>query len=225
MNPIQTSFNILKHSAIGVSSGFLYAVSAHHYIAPKCLKATSILGQYACLYKAKFFDAQKLTSYIETIGKVRETITAIIRPYFPDVFSLNAQLCSRSLTYHPYYEACCLTKSSKIFAEAVAEEFIFRYCIQKVILTTISKPLPERFKAIISSPTSRIILTSLFFAFVHRKTHLVLPHFIGGVIFGTLYEKTGFFPAAVSHATANLVLNHFKKGDCDSAFMADGYGY
>ncbi len=189
------------------------------------MAATSILGQYACLYKARFLDAQKLTSYIEPIGKIKEKITAIIRPFFPDVFSLNSQLCSSSLKYLPYYEACCLTKSSKIFGDAVAEELIFRFCIQKVILTTISKPLPERFRTIISSPISRIVLTSLFFAFVHRKTHLVLPHFVGGVIFGTLFEKTGFFPAAVSHATANLFLNHFKKGDCDIAFMTDAYGY
>lgn len=185
----------------------------------------SILGQYACIYKDKFFDAQKLTTYIEPIGKVKEKVADIIRPIFPDVFSLNSQLCSSSLKYLPYYEACCLTKSSKIFGEAVAEELIFRYCIQKVILTTISKPLPERLRTIISSPISRIVLASLIFAFVHRKTHLVLPQFVGGVIFGTLFEKTGFFPAAVAHATAMLFLNHFKKVDCDTAFMADAYSY
>jgi len=96
---------------------------------------------------------------------------------------------------------------------AFAEELVFRYLLQRTILPAISKRLPERCGKILNHKITRVAITSILFALAHTSVFDqkvgVMPHFIGGLIYGALAEMDqNILASGLTHSFSNFA-THF----------------
>ncbi len=237
---IQNSYNILKHSAIGIVAGHII-FELNSNVVSVCYSSTSELGNYLCLKSAKFFDPSNLALIFNPIHNLYRSIS-IATNFFPDFLQLKASSCSffslllensynlnnlikseessqiysvGAQRYLEIYNECCLVNSSERIALIFAEELIFRLVIQKIVLLSIAKLLPNRIKSVLSHSTYRIFVTSLIFAFCHTHRQMVLPQFLVGLIDGVLFEKYGLLTAIIAHSAHNIWAYQYNRNRCD----------
>lgn len=228
---ISSSWNypasIIKNAVIGIGAGFVDHYTSLNYVAPFCKSNTDELGQYLCLQSAKFFDPQNLSQFQSPVIKALGSIREIVERFIPQVIELHARNCNslyatygsnliklEMRTLYALSECCETTLSNKIIAAAFAEELIFRFGIQKVALLSIASLCPKRVGKVLSHPASRILITSLLFAFAHGNDS-VLPQFVGGLTHGIVYEQYGLLASSISHSTANLVSKRENRPNCE----------
>lgn len=104
-------------------------------------------------------------------------------------------------------------------ARAFAEEFVFRFLIQKVAFAVFSMAFPKSIAEKINHLSVRLTITSGIFAFLHVHDPITLPYFIGGLIDGAIFEKWGLIAATANHAFHNFVTTYASEFDYCQKFI------
>lgn len=137
------------------------------------------------------------------------------------------------------YDPCCnIDNAGQALASSFAEELVFRSIIQGILLPGLIKigssltKLQGRVHRInnnrsgyinkvgevVSHRYSRILVTSLIFAFCHIHPNLhddaVAQHFVSSLIYSVVFEKYGIFGSTASHFVSNLFGYNFQKNQC-----------
>lgn len=229
------ALNLLKTATIGAAAGYVQA-RGFKPLYEFCLANTSKLGEFVCLSSSKFHaPIQRFTPFLSAISKVTVSTGIFLRRLIPDNIVQFPNSCQHFFSiyrniekltsiapgkdYLEIKEVCCKgLAGSKIQADALAEELIFRLGIQKIALLGLSKLLPDRIGKVLSHSASRILITSLIFAFCHMKNRPhVLIQFISGVIDGFIFEKYGIVASTISHVVHNHTLYGIGTNHCDQA--------
>lgn len=225
---------LAKQGAIAAAAGYLYFFSSSKLeLASICKSSTSELSNYLCLRSTTFFDQQNLVAFFfKPLSAPTLWIEGIVKPYIPD-FHFTTKNCHviyelleimdrhlglNQLLDYPLIKAHINRRIEKIcradsdiISSVFSEELIFRFGIQKVALLSLAKFFPDRIGKFFTHPATRILITSFIFAFSHLREELdgfVIPQFIGGLIYGVIFEKYGLLASTVSHYTSTLSLYH-----------------
>lgn len=231
---------IIKRGAIGIAAGLYHSLVSTNFVTdPICKSSTSALSNYLCLRPASFFDPNNLSRFFNPFKSFQNLTARVVEKIIPNLFSINSKYCNLISSIignpgnlHAEYMAtigsCCFMTPSQTIAASFAEELVFRVGIQKIALVSLAKFFPERIGKLLAQPISRIVFASLFFAFSHQrlKEGFVLSQFMGGLMYGFLYEKHGLFACTTAHSVANLAhLVLEKKAICDAALEKTLYSY
>jgi hypothetical protein len=209
----------LKHVAIGVLAG-----SVDHLLSRSIGEVCSISDSILCLKPGRFFDPENLRTFSLAFHNVTTAIQLHVQSYMPSI-PITANNCHELLKWDhklskDLVDICCSTRIRDVFnvqtflSGAITEEFTDRYLLQTIALPFIAKLIPERIGKPLLSPSARVLITAIFFAVTHYRIDQtdVTSQFVGGIVYGILFEKFGFVAATAAHFTSNIFfpLSHKK---------------
>lgn len=194
--------SFIKQGIIATAAGGISAVSAASLLSA-CQSGTSKLSDYLCVQSKHFFNPQNISLYLPFVTFTDE-IFSFVQPYLPALSMFKVDLGSALCV--------CTAHIEVLTVFACIEELVYRVGLQKISLLSASKLVPSPLGKIVSHPISRILIASSIFALIHENT-LTLSPFIGGLIYGTLFEKYGFIAASTAHIACNffIFIECFKK--------------
>ena len=185
--------SFIKQEIIATAAGGVSAVSALSLLSA-CQSSTRELGDYLCLQSKHFFNPKNISFYLPFVT-LSDEIFSFVQPYLPALSMLKVDLGPAICVCTAHIEA--------ITVFGCIEELVYRVGLQKILLLSSAKLVPSPLGKIVSHPISRIFIASSIFALIHENT-LTLSPFVGGLIYGTLFEKYGFIAASTAHIASNF---------------------
>jgi len=239
----------IKHTGIGAVLGYSVNFLNRQLIWPLCNTNTGELRDRLCLRAVSFFNSQTIAALNRPFVALKSSIVTAVEPFIPniDVLPKNClefltvsmevltseavksrysqqELTSFDQILKEFFLECCWSGNnfrtgSNLIAHSLAEELVVRVGIQKIALLSLAKFFPERIRKIVSLPTSRVLITSFIFAFLHLREDadgILLPQFLGSLVYGFIYEKYGFAAAATAHSVSNILTAKGAQSGCEN---------